>query len=168
MAASVFGAIPMGRAGVIPFAAAVCAVASILVWRLPETALLRRVPTSPLLLAARAAASALAVVVVTSLAHLLGPKWSGLIVAFPVNTLPVIVILHWHYGGDVIKPFIKRFPSGVFGVCLFNLVAFLWLERLGLPLTVALAYGVDIAYVALVGWLSRPRAADTRVPAPAP
>jgi hypothetical protein len=168
VAASVFGAIPMGRAGVIPFAAAVCAIASILVWRLPETAELRRVPTSPLLLAARAAASALAVVVVTSLAHLLGPKWSGLIVAFPVNTLPVIVILHWHYGGDVIKPFIKRFPSGVFGVCLFILVAFLWLERLGLPLTVALAYGVDIAYVALVGWLSRPRAADTRVPAPAP
>ena len=41
-------------------------------------------------------------------------------------------------------------------------------ERLGLPLTVALAYGVDIAYVALVGWLSRPRAEDARVPAPAP
>jgi len=126
------------------------------------------VSPSPLLLAARAAASALTVVVVTSLAHLLGPKWSGLIVAFPVNTLPVIVILHWHYGSDVIKPFIKRFPSGVFGVCLFNLVAFLWLERLGLPLTVALAYGVDIAYVALVGWLSRPRIADDRLPAPAP
>jgi len=54
-------------------------------------------------------------------------------------------------------PFIKRFPSGVFGVCLFNLVAFLWLEPLGLPLAVALAYGVDIAYVGLVGWLSRPR-----------
>jgi hypothetical protein len=78
------------------------------------------------------------------------------------------VILHWHYGSDVIKPFIKRFPSGVFGVCLFNLVAFLWLERLGLPLTVVLAYGVDIAYVALVGWLSRPRTADDRLPAPAP
>jgi hypothetical protein len=168
VAASVFGAIPMGHAGVIPFAAAVCVIASLLVWRLPETAALRRVPTSPLLLAARAAASALTVVVVTSLAHLLGPKWSGLIVAFPVNTLPVIVILHWHYGSDVIKPFIKRFPSGVFGVCLFNLVAFLWLERLGLPLTVALAYGVDIAYVALVGWLSRPRTADERLPAPAP
>jgi hypothetical protein len=156
VAASVFGAIPMGRAGVIPFAAAVCAVASFLVWRLPETAELRRVPASAPLLAARAAVSALTVVVVTSLAHLLGPKWSGLIVAFPVNTLPVIVILHWHYGSDVIKPFIKR-PSGVFGVCLFNLVAFLWLERLGLMLTVALAYGVDIAYVALLAWLSRPR-----------
>ncbi len=98
------------------------------------------------------------------LAHLLGPKWSGLIVAFPVNTLPVVVILHWHYGSDVIKPFIKRWPSGVFGVCLFNLVAFLCLERLGLTLTVTLAYAVDIAYVVLVGWLSRPRTRDERLP----
>jgi hypothetical protein len=39
---------------------------------------------------------------------------------------------------------------------------------LGLPLTVVLAYGFDIAYVALVGWLSRPRTADDRLPAPAP
>jgi len=131
---------------------------------LPETAELRRVPTSPLLLATRAAASALTVIIVTSLAHLLGPKWSGLIVAFPVNTLPVVVILHWHYGSDVIKPFIKRWPSGVFGVCLFNLVAFLCLERLGLTLTVTLAYAVDIAYVVLVGWLSRPRTRDERLP----
>jgi len=87
-------------------------------------------------------------------------------VAFPVNTLPVIVILHWHYPSDVIKPFIKRLPSGDFGVCLFNLVAFLFFERLGLPLTVTLAYGIDIAYVALVGWLSRPRTRDDRLPRP--
>ena len=103
----------------------------------------------------------------TSLAHLLGPKWSGLIVAFPVNTLPVIVILHWHYGSDVIKPFIKRFPSGVFGVCLFNVVAFLCLERLGLAVTVALAYSIDIAYVVLVARLSRPHRQEDTVPAPA-
>lgn len=69
----------------------------------------------------------------------------------------MIVILHWHYGSDVIKPFIKRFPAGAFGVCLFNLVASLCLERLGLALTVTLAYGVDIAYIGMVGWLSRPR-----------
>jgi hypothetical protein len=161
VATSVVGAIPLTQATVVPFAAFVCGVASWMVWSLPETAALRRVPTSPLLLAARAAVSALTVVTVTSLAHLLGPKWSGLIVAFPVNTLPVIIILHWHYGSDVIKPFIKRFPSGAFGVCLFNVVAFLCLERLGLVLTVALAYAVDIAYVVLVERLTRPRPENT-------
>ena len=157
LATSLFGAVPLTHATVVPFAAVVCGVATWVVWGLPERAELRRVPTSTLLLAARAAVSALAVVTVTSLAHLLGPKWSGLIVAFPVNTLPVIVILHWHYGSDVIKPFIKRFPSGAFGVCLFNVVAFLCLERLGLVLTVVLAYAVDIAYVVAVARLSRPR-----------
>ena len=67
----------------------------------------------------------------------------------------------------MIKPFIKRFPSGAFGVCLFNLVAFLFLERLGLVITVTLAYAVDIAYVVLVGWLSRPRAREDGLAAPA-
>ena len=167
MAASLFGAIPLTHATVVPFAAVVCGVATWMVWRLPETAELRRVPTSSVLLAARAAVSALAVVTVTSLAHLLGPKWSGLIVAFPVNTLPVIVILHWHYGSDVIKPFIKRFPSGAFGVCLFNVVAFLCLERLGLVLTVGLAYAVDIAYVVAVARLTRPEPRTGVVPASA-
>jgi hypothetical protein len=166
LATSLFGAIPLSRATVVPFAAMVCGVTSWMVWGLPETAELRRVPTSPLLLATRAAVSALTVVTVTSLAHLLGPKWSGLIVAFPVNTLPVIVILHWHYGSDVIKPFIKRFPSGAFGVCLFNVVAFLCLERLGLALTVSLAYAVDIVYVVLVARLSRPRLGAEALPAP--
>ena len=166
VAASLFAAIPLTHATVVPLAATVCGVSSWMVRRLPETAELRRVPTSSWLLAARAAVSALAVVMVTSLAHLLGPKWSGLIVAFPVNTLPVIVILHWHYGSDVIKPFIKRFPSGVFGVCLFNVVAFMGLERLGLALTVPLAYGIDIAYVVLVARLSRPRPPERTLPAP--
>jgi len=112
LAASLYASIPLTHATVVPLAAVVCGVTSWLVRGLPETAALRRVPTSAWLLAARAAVSALAVVTVTSLAHLLGPKWSGLIVAFPVNTLPVIVILHWHYGSDVIKPFIKRFRPG--------------------------------------------------------
>jgi len=165
LATSLFGAIPLSRGTVMPFAAAVCAGTSWVVRGLPDTAALRRVPTSPLLLATRAGASALTVLIVTSLAHLLGPKWSGLIVAFPVNTLPVIVILHWHYGSDVIKPFIKRFPAGAFGVCLFNLVASLCLERLGLALTVTLAYSVDIAYIGMVGWLSRPRRHGEAIPA---
>ena len=167
LAASLYGAIPLTYATVVPFAAIVCGVTSWMVRGLPETAVLRRVPTSPVLLAARAAVSAITVVTVTSLAHLLGPKWSGLIVAFPVNTLPVIVILHWHYGSGVIKPFIKRFPSGAFGVCLFNVVAFLCLERLGLVLTVALAYAVDLAYIVLVAHLSRPRPPADVLPAPA-
>ena len=58
-----------------------------------------------------------------------------------------------HYGRDVVKPFIKTFPAGAFGICLFDLVAWLWLERIGLTLTVVLGYAVAVAYLTVVGWL---------------
>ena len=91
------------------------------------------------LLVIRVAVSALTVLAVTSVAHLLGPKWSGLVVGFPVNGLPVIALLHARYGPAVIMPFIRMFPIGAFGICLFNLVASWTLERIGLPATIALA-----------------------------
>jgi hypothetical protein len=96
-----------------------------------------------------------------SAAHSIGPKWAGLVTRFPVNSLPVMAILHAHYGVGVVKPFIKIFPAAAFGICLFNLVAWLALERLGLVATIALGYAVDIAYPAALHAL-RP----TRQPRP--
>jgi hypothetical protein len=145
--------IPMPRWAVVPFAAAVCFGTAWIVRGLPDTAPLRRVATGPLVLATRAGASVLTVLTVTALAQFLGPKWSGLVAGFPVNSLPVMVILHVHYGRGVAKPFIKTFPAGAFGICLFDLVAWLWLERIGLLLTVVLGYAVAIAYLAMMGWL---------------
>lgn len=145
--------IAMPRWAVVPLAVAVCFGTGWIVRRLPDTVPLRRVATGPLLLAIRASTSVLTVLAVTALAQLLGPKWSGLVVGFPVNSLPVMVILHVHYGRDVVKPFIKTFPAGAFGICLFDLVAWLWLERIGLTLTVVLGYAVAVAYLTVVGCL---------------
>jgi hypothetical protein len=152
-------AVPLGPLTAVPFAAAVCLAAGFLVRHLPDTVTLWRGPTSISLLAIRVAVSALSVLVVTSVAHLLGPKWSGLLVGFPVNGLPVIALLHARYGSDVIMPFIRMFPAGAFSICLFNLVASRTLVRLGLPATLVLAYAVDVAYLAAVAWLRRPRPA---------
>lgn len=150
LAAALLSLVPLNRWSVVPLAAAACSGATWLLRKLPGTAPLSRVAASPFLLAIRAVASVVTVLTVTGLAHLLGPKWSGLLVGYPVNSLPVMVILHSHYGREVIKPFIKIFPAGIFGVCLFNLVAWLTLERLGLVLTIALGYAVDIAYLVMV------------------
>lgn len=150
LAAGLLGALPLTRGIVVPLAGVVCAGTSWMVRRLPHTAALRRVPVSPLVLATRAGASVLTVLAVTSLAHFLGPKWSGLVAGFPVNVLPVIALLHSRYGAEVVKPFIRIFPAGAFGICLFNLVASLALVPLGLVGTIALGYAVDIAYLAAV------------------
>jgi hypothetical protein len=156
LSSSLLGALPLTRGTIFPLAVAVCAGTAWMVRRLPDTAILKRAPASPLILATRAGASVLTVVTVTSLAHLLGPKWSGLVAGFPVNGLPVMAILHYQYGADVIKPFIRIFPAGAFGICLFNLVASVCLVPLGLVATITLAYGVDIAYLIAVSRLGRP------------
>src|SRR5688572_6821004 len=157
LTSSLLGALPLTRAAIVPLAVVVCAGTAWMVRRLPDTAALRRVRASPLILATRAAASVLTVVTVTSLAHVLGPKWSGLVAGFPVNGLPVMAILHYQYGADVVKPFIRIFPAGAFGLCLFNLVASVCLVPLGLTATLALAYAVDIAFLFAVSRLPRAR-----------
>jgi hypothetical protein len=153
---ALLGRVPLDRRSVIPFAAAACGGTAWLVRRLPDTAAFSRVTTSPLLLLTRAGASAATVLSVTSLAAWLGPKWSGLVTGFPVNSLPVMVILHAHYGRDVIRPFVKSFPVGAFGVCLFNVVASIGLVRWGLAAALALGYATDVLYLLAVTWRRRP------------
>jgi hypothetical protein len=160
LAVSLFALAPMDLATALPAAAVICGGIGWLVRRLPDATIRRPVRASAGLLAVRAGASVVTVLTVTALAQALGPRWSGLIVGFPVNSLPVMAILHAHYGSAVIQPFIRIFPVGAFGLCLFNLVAALCLERLGLGLTIVLAYAVDVAYLVVVARLSRPRAAS--------
>jgi hypothetical protein len=153
--ALVLAALPLARATVMPFAAAVSLSSAWLVRRLPDSTRLTRVRTSAALLAVRAGVSAAMVLGVTSGAHLLGPKWAGLVTGFPVNSLPVMAILHFHYGVDAIKPLVKLWPVGMLGICLFNLTAWLVTPRLGVAAAIALGYALDIAYLSAVDWLRR-------------
>lgn len=157
VAIALLGAAPLTRGTVLPLAALVCASTAWVVRRLPDTAALRRVPSSALVLATRASVSALTVIAVTALAHVLGPKWSGLVLGFPVNSLPIMALLHAQYGAAVTRPFIRIFPVGAFGICLFNLIASMTLVRLGLAATLVLAYAVDLLYLVAVSRVSRAR-----------
>jgi hypothetical protein len=157
------GLLPLTRLTAVPFAALVCFLAARLVRRLPDTAPLERVRTSLALLVARAGVSAAMVIGITSVAQALGPKWSGLVAGFPVNSLPVMAILHFHYGSQTIKPMVKLWPPGAFGICLFNLAAWLTLERAGLAASLVLGYAVDLAYLAALNWTWLRRASPTSV-----
>jgi hypothetical protein len=158
-AIALIGLLPLTRATVVPFAALVCFAAARLVRRWPDTAPLIRVKPSTGLLFVRAAVSAGMVIGITAVANVLGPKWSGLVAGFPVNSLPVMAILHFHYGAGTIEPMVKLWPAGAFGICLFNLAAWLTLTRLGLAGSLLVSYAVDAAYLIALNshWLLRPR-----------
>jgi uncharacterized membrane protein (GlpM family) len=143
-------ALHLPRVAVVPFAAVVCFISARLVRRLPDTACITPVRTSAARLVARAAASALVVIAVTAAAEALGPRWSGLILGFPANSLPVMAILHFHYGRDAIRPIVKIWPVGAFGICLFNVAAWLATVRFGVTTAIALGYAVDLAYLAVL------------------
>ena len=152
LAIGLIGLLPLTRATAVPFAGLVCFAASRLVRRLPDTAPLVRVRASAGLLLTRAGVSAGMVIGITAVAQVLGPKWSGLVAGFPVNSLPVMAILHFHYGARTIEPMVKLWPAGAFGICLFNLAAWLTLVRLGIVGSLLVSYAVDLAYLAALNW----------------
>jgi hypothetical protein len=147
IASVVIGAFAPSRVVVVPLAAALCATTGWLFRRLPDTAPLRPVRVSASLLAVRAGLASISVILFTSLAHALGPKWSGVLTGYPVNVLPVIAVLHFHYGLDVARAITKVWPIGAFGICVFNLVAWLTVARLGLVASVPLGYLADFIYL---------------------
>lgn len=159
LAIALIGLLPLTRATTVPFAALVCLVAARLVRRWPDTAPLVRVRASAGLLLARAAVSAGMVIGITAAAHALGPKWSGLVAGFPVNSMPVMAILHYHYGARTIEPMVKLWPPGAFGICLFNLAAWFTLPRLGIAGSLLVSYAVDAVYLVALNWswLRQPR-----------
>lgn len=146
---AILGMIRFPRLAVVPLAIAVCGGTLWLLKRLPDTVPFQRVQVSVTLLAIRAGLASISVILITSLAHVLGPKWSGLVVGYPVNALPVMVVLHFHYGLDVIRAMVKVWPIGVFGICIFNLVAWTTVARVGLMASIPLAYGADLVYLLL-------------------
>jgi hypothetical protein len=152
VAIALIGLLPLTRLTALPFAAVVCLAAGRLVRRLPDSAPLQRVRASAGLLVARAGVSAGMVIAITSAAHVLGPKWSGLVGGFPVNSLPVVAILHYHYGSRTIEPMVKLWPVGAFGICLFNLAAWLTLVPLGLAGSLVVSYVVDAVYLGALNW----------------
>ena len=152
LAITLIGLLPLTRASVVPFAALVCFVAARLVRDWPDTAPLVRVRPSLGLLMVRAGVSAGMVITITAVAQVLGPKWSGLVAGFPVNGLPVMAILHFHYGPRTIEPMAKLWPSGAFGICLFNLAAWVALPRVGLIGSLLASYAVTVAYLLTLNW----------------
>lgn len=61
----------------------------------------------------RAGASAALVVTVIQLARVLGPEWKGLLIGFPMNLLPLLVIIHITYGREIVGAMLRHFPVGL-------------------------------------------------------
>lgn len=133
--------IPLTIIGVLGFA--------LLFKKHPSYIVSHKTPVTPFILGGRAGFAALVVLLITSVAHLIGPQWSGLFTTFPVTLLPVIVILHHQYGADIVFTLLRELPFGLLAIVVFDFAVAKSLPLLGVGVGICISYGIALLYLLL-------------------
>jgi len=133
--------IPITISGVFGFA--------FLFRKLPVNKISLKAPTTPLILGIRAGFTALVVLLITSIAQLIGPQWSGLFSTFPVTLLPVVVILHHHYGADTVLTLLRELPFGLLAIVVFDFVVAKSFPLWGVGIGLLISYGIALIYLVI-------------------
>ena len=81
--------------------------------RIPNEELGGKIPFSFGVMVFRAGMAAAVVILITALAHVSGPEWSGLLSGFPITLFPFMLVLHLGYGAGPVRTVIKNFPLGL-------------------------------------------------------
>jgi hypothetical protein len=106
----------------------------------------------------RMGVAAMLVVVLTALAHRLGPQLSGILTAFPVATVVIGVFTQVQRGHESVAAFLRGLLRGLHSFVLFCLVFSTTLGPLGLPLlpSVVSALLAQLTFqTLLLWWMSR-------------
>jgi len=121
----------------------------------------RRVRYSLAILLPRALLAAAMVVAVTGVAGWVGPRWAGLLSAFPVTLYPLLLVMHLGHGPAQARAIIRHFPAGLWSVVAYSLTVASAYPALGLLPGTLLGFAAATAVLALryfpVGLLSRRR-----------
>ena len=99
----------------------------------------------------RAGTAAAFVVAITSVAHLVGPRWSGLLIGFPMTFLPFLLIIHVAYSADHVRTIIRNFPVGLSSLLVFLVAVGQAIPAMGVNLSIVVSLAVALAYLAVLG-----------------
>lgn len=101
------------------------------------------------LLLVRALLAAAMVVAVTAAAGWVGPRWAGLLSAFPVTLFPLLLVMHSTYGAAQTREVIRHFPAGLWSVVAYSLTVSVAYPTIGLLQGTLLGFAVATAVLAL-------------------
>jgi hypothetical protein len=93
----------------------------------------------------RMGASTALLLLVTALAHLIGPHWSGLLSPIPVVAWPLTVFLHKQNGRTEMAAAVRGNAISALGIILFYVVVGGFMVRLGVLATFSLALLASVA-----------------------
>jgi len=95
----------------------------------------------------RAGFAAAVILVITSAAGAVGPRWAGLFSAFPITMLPLLVIIHVAYRAEPVRTIIKNVPRGLGSLIIYTTIVAASYPRLGI------GWGTLLGYLAATGYL---------------
>ncbi len=110
----------------------------------------KRVDINLRLLLLRSIFAAAAIVIITSTAKLVGPRWAGLFSAFPITMLPLVVIIHFTYGPKHVYSILKNVPRGLGSLVIYSLAVFFFYPSCGIYVGTVMAYALATLYLIVV------------------
>ncbi len=120
---------------------------SFLFKKVEDSRIKNKVKLGPKVLFIRAIVASLVILLVTSTARFVGPKWAGLLSAFPTTLFPLILIIHSTYGKDHVHTIIKNVPKGQWSMVLYIISIFFLYPLLGVYLGTLISYSLVILYL---------------------
>ncbi|UCG39024.1 MAG: hypothetical protein JSV00_01960 [bacterium] len=118
------------------------ALFSLLFRRAPNIPIERKVRCTRGMILMRLLLSTTIVLLVTGLAHSVGPRWAGLFSAFPLVVFPLVLLIHVHHGHSQARTVLKNFPRGLWTVLAYSVTVSFTYGHLGVYLGTAVGYMV--------------------------
>ncbi len=122
---------------------------------LPDNPITARVTFGWKVLAFRAGMATVVIIIITSIAGQVGPQWTGLLTAYPITLLPLILVLHITYTGAEVAAVLKHVPFAMGSVTSFCLAIVFMVPAFGLGLGILMAYGAAATYLLAFSVISR-------------
>jgi len=96
----------------------------------------------------RALFAASIILLITGIARLVGPTWSGLFSAFPTTLFPLMLIVHFTYDKMHVHTIIKNVPVGIFSLVLYSLAVSIAYPIYGIYWGTLISFAVATVYLA--------------------
>ena len=118
--------------------------------RIPNVKIRQKIRLGVSVTLLRAGFAALVILAITTVAGAVGPRWAGLLSAFPITMLPLLVIVQFTYGMDPVRTIIKNVPRGLGSLLIYALVVAASYARLGIAWGTLLGYLTATLYLIML------------------
>lgn len=107
----------------------------------------------------RAGFAAVVIVVITTLAEVIGSRWAGIFSAFPITMLPLLAIIQATYRPEHVSAIIKNVPRGLGSLVAYAMVIAAAYPHVGITWGTVLGYLAATAYLIIIEYGLRTRRA---------